>query len=210
MHTDGMKQVLGLVLTAGLVVLLGMWRGGPHSAAVGLLRQRPSRTAAKPACRGAATSSCATVTGAVVRVVDGDTVILRMRGRPHRVRLIGVDAPETWLHHDCFGTDATRALRRLVPPGSLVHAVADTEPHDRYGRLLLYLWTPSGVFVNATLIRHGFARTMVIPPNNSRATALREAERTARQTQAGIWRACAPTRPWETERHRPPDNRTWP
>jgi micrococcal nuclease len=122
----------------------------------------------------------------VVRVIDGDTLVLHGMGR---VRLIGLDAPETWLRHDRFGAEATQALRRLTPPGSPVHTTGDVEPRDRYGRRLLYLWTSGGVFVNATLVRQGFARAMVIPPNTSHATVIHAAEETARRTRAGIWRA---------------------
>jgi endonuclease YncB( thermonuclease family) len=81
---------------------------------------------------------------AVLRVVDGDTVILLVRGRPVRVRLIGVDAPETWYRRDCLGAEAARALRVLLPPGSPVRAAGDREAADRYGRRLLYLWAPGG------------------------------------------------------------------
>lgn len=129
-------------------------------------------------------------TGVVVRVVDGDTVILRVRGRRVRVRLIGVDAPETWLRRDCFGPDAARALRRLVPPGSMVHAAADAEPYDRYGRRLFYLWTAGGVFVNAAMVRAGFARAMVVPPDTRYAEPLRAAEHVARRRKEGLWSAC--------------------
>jgi micrococcal nuclease len=137
-------------------------------------------------------------TAVVVHVVDGDTLVLRMRGRPVRVRLIGVDAPERWLRHDCFGAEATRGLRRLTPPGAAVRAAGDTAVRDRYGRRLLYLWTPRGVFVNAALVRAGFARAMAVPPDTSRAAVLRDAEGTARRTRAGLWRPdlaeCALTR----------------
>jgi micrococcal nuclease len=132
----------------------------------------------------------AAMTVTVVRVVDGDTIIVRIRGRPERVRLIGVDAPETWLRHDCFGAEATRALRRLVPPGSSVRAVGDVAPYDRYRRRLLYLWTSRGEFVEAVLVRGGFARAMAVPPDTSRAEFLREVEDTAKRTGAGLWRAC--------------------
>ncbi|MGH3377295.1 MAG: thermonuclease family protein [Actinoallomurus sp.] len=126
----------------------------------------------------------------VVRVVDGDTVVLRTAGRRERVRLIGVDAPETWLRRDCFGEQATEALRHLTPPGALVSTAPDVERHDRFGRLLLYLWTPRGDFVNETLIRGGFARTMTVPPNTSHAPTLQEAEHAAQHTRAGLWRNC--------------------
>jgi micrococcal nuclease len=130
----------------------------------------------------------APTTAVVVRVVDGDTLVLRMRGRPVRVRLIGVDAPETWLRHDCLGAEATRALRRLTPPGAAVRVAGDIRSRDRYGRRLLYLWTPRGVFVNAALVRAGFARAMEVPPDTSRAAPLREAEAIARRARTGLWR----------------------
>jgi micrococcal nuclease len=127
----------------------------------------------------------------VVWVIDGDTVMLRTEGgRRERVRLIGVDAPETWPRHDCFGKEATQALRRLIPPGSRVRTVPDIERRDRFGRLLLYLWTLRGDFVNAALVQAGYARTMTVPPDTSHASTLREAERTAQRTEAGLWRAC--------------------
>ena len=153
-----------------------------------------------PAGRTAAPSCGVPTTAAVVRIVDGDTVILRMDGRPARVRLIGIDAPETWPRHDCFGAEATRALRRLLPAGSPVYTTRDIEPRDPYGRLLLYLWTAGkggyqretpGDFVNARLIRAGFARAMPVPPDTSHASVLRESEHTARHTHAGLWQACA-------------------
>ncbi len=129
----------------------------------------------------------------VARVVDGDTVVLRVRGGLLRTRLIGVDAPETWLRRDCFGAEATRALRRLLPSGSRVYAAGDAEPYDRYGRRLLYLWTPRGELVEADLVRRGFARTLEMPPNTAHAAALRDAEHTARRTHAGLWAVCAAT-----------------
>ncbi len=127
----------------------------------------------------------------VVRVVDGDTLILRGLGR---VRLIGMDAPETWQRHDCFGPEATNALRRLTPPGTPVVAMRDAEPRDRYGRALLYLWTRRGLFVNATLIRTGFARTLTMPPNTSHAATLKAAQTAARHDRTGLWRHCTPER----------------
>ncbi len=127
----------------------------------------------------------------VVRVVDGDTLVLALGGRPVRVRLIGLDAPETWVRHDCFGVQASRALRRLAPPGAVVRVVGDRRPYDRYGRRLLYVWTARGRFVEEELVRGGFARALPIPPNTRHAALLRAAELAARRTGAGLWRACA-------------------
>jgi micrococcal nuclease len=138
----------------------------------------------------------------VLRVVDGDTVVLRILGRRVPVRIIGMDAPETWLRHDCFGAEATRALRRLTPPGSRVYAAGDVEPYDRYGRRLLYLWTARGAFVEETLVRAGYARAMAVPPDTGHAAVLREAEDTARRAGAGRWSACRQGRGWRGWRDR--------
>jgi micrococcal nuclease len=137
------------------------------------------------------------MTAEVVRIIDGDTLVLRTHGRRTRVRLIGVDAPETWRRQDCFGGEATRALRRLIPPGSAVRAAGDVEPRDGYGRRLLYLWTRRGVLVNAALVRAGFARAMAVPPDTRYAAVLRQAEDTARRVRSGMWRpapaGCGPS-----------------
>lgn len=127
----------------------------------------------------------------VVRVVDGDTLILRMRGRAVRVRVIGLDAPETWARRDCFGAEATAALRRLAPAGTAVRVEGDREPYDGHGRRLLHVWTAGGRSVAGALIRAGFARALPIPPNTRYAGAYGAAEEAARRAGAGLWRSCA-------------------
>ncbi|MCO5968773.1 thermonuclease family protein [Actinoallomurus soli] len=129
-------------------------------------------------------------TARVVRVVDGDTLVLRIGGRSRRVRLIGVDAPETWARHDCFGVQATRALRRLTPAGAEVRVAADRAPDDRFGRRLLHLWTNRGALVAASLVRNGFARALVVPPDTRYAAVLGAAEAAARRAGVGLWGAC--------------------
>ncbi|MDN3359725.1 thermonuclease family protein [Actinomadura sp. DC4] len=119
-----------------------------------------------------------------MRVVDGDTLVLRGLGR---VRLIGLDAPETWLRHDCLGPEATHALNRLTPPGTPVYTAGDSEPYDRYGRRLLYLWTPGGAFVNTELVRAGLARALPISPDTTHAAIVHAAEQAAQRAETGIW-----------------------
>jgi micrococcal nuclease len=131
------------------------------------------------------------VRAVVLRVVDGDTAVLRIRGRRVRARLIGVDAPETRPRHDCFGGEATGALRRLLPPGATVYAAGDVEPYDRYGRRLLYLWTVRGEFAATVLLRGGYARAMAVPPDIRHAAVLRDAETVARRAGTGLWAACS-------------------
>lgn len=130
-------------------------------------------------------------TGTVERVVDGDTVIVRSGGAEERVRLLGIDTPET-VDPDrpvgCYGPQASAYTKHLLT-GRSVSLVYDRELHDRYDRLLAYVYL-RGVFVNARLVELGFARTLSIPPNTARATELASLERQAAIAGRGLWGAC--------------------
>lgn len=142
--------------------------------------------------RGTATPG-ATHTGRVVRVVDGDTIIVRLGGADERVRYIGMDTPETvkpGTPVQCYGKRASAENHHLVD-GQRVRLVGDAEPRDRYGRLLAYVYRASdGLFVNAALVRRGYARPMTIPPNVRYAGRFAAWARTARRSGRGLWHAC--------------------
>ena len=129
----------------------------------------------------------------MTRVVDGDTVKVRLATRPgHRtVRYIGVDTPETVKPGEpvqCFGKPASAFNERLVE-GRRVRLVIGRERTDRYGRLLAYVYVRGhgDAFVNAELLRRGYARTLAIPPNTDRAGRFAELERHARKVRRGLW-----------------------
>ncbi len=85
----------------------------------------------------------ATIDTSIVRVVDGDTVVATVGGRSDRVRLIGVDTPETVSPSkpvQCYGPQASTHLKELLPKGTAVRLVTDVETHDVYGRLLAYVY----------------------------------------------------------------------
>jgi len=130
--------------------------------------------------------------GVVERVVDGDTVIVRADGGVLRVRLLGIDTPET-VDPDrpvgCFGPEASAYTKHLLT-GRSVTLVYDRELHDRYGRLLAYVYL-RGRFVNASLIELGYARTLSVPPNTAHAAELASLERRAALDGRGLWGACA-------------------
>jgi len=133
------------------------------------------------------------VTATVTRVVDGDTVKVRIGHRRETVRYIGMDTPETVKPHtpvQCFGKAASAYNRRLVA-GQPVQLRVGAEPRDRYGRLLAYVYRRrDGLFVNAVLVRDGYATTLTIPPNDAHAAQLARLERSARRAGRGLWRAC--------------------
>lgn len=127
----------------------------------------------------------------VRRVVDGDT--LEVAGG-ERVRLIGVDTPESVAPDrpvGCFGKEASRFTASLVPPGTPIRLVGDVEQRDRYGRLLAYVYRQAdGLFVNAELLRQGYAQLLTIPPNIAHTDEFTAIARRAREGGQGLWAAC--------------------
>ena len=132
--------------------------------------------------------------GVVDRVVDGDTVIVRSGGDDLRVRLLGIDTPETVDPNrpvGCFGPQASAYTKHLLT-GRTVSLVYDRELHDRYDRLLAYVYLRGSarLFVNARLVELGYARTLSIPPNTAHAGELASLERRAALAGRGLWGAC--------------------
>ena len=130
----------------------------------------------------------------VVAITDGDTLRVRIAGVEERVRLIGIDTPETHGRgglRECFGAEATERLKQLVPPGTSVRLERDAEARDQYERLLAYLYrTQDDLFVNFAMARDGYAAALTIPPNVTHADAFRDAVADAREAGRGLWSAC--------------------
>jgi micrococcal nuclease len=120
----------------------------------------------------------------VTRVTDGDTIRLSGLGR---VRLIGIDTPEVFGRQECFGTRASRFVRRLLPPGTRVRYRLGIDSRDRYGRALAYVWLEDGRFLNALLVERGYAQPLTIPPNVDFAGRFRDAAAAARLAGRGLW-----------------------
>jgi micrococcal nuclease len=125
----------------------------------------------------------------VTRVVDGDTVVLRIDNRDVRCRLIGVDTPET-VHPnkrmEYFGKEASEFLKHRVE--SKVIEIAHDRPtpqYDRYGRLLIYLYRDK-VLINQEIIEKGYGHTLVKYPF-AKLPEFRAAERRAREANRGLW-----------------------
>ena len=121
----------------------------------------------------------------VERVVDGDTIIVSGVGR---VRLIGVDTPESVDPRrpvEFFGKEASAFTRRLVD-GKRVRLEYDWERADRYGRTLAYVYLPDGTFVNAEIIRRGYGHAYTRFPFEH-LDRFRRLERAARTAGRGLW-----------------------
>ncbi len=127
----------------------------------------------------------------VVDVVDGDTIEVELDGEVEDVRYIGIDTPESVKPDspvECFGPQASDANKELVG-GERVRLVFDAERRDVYGRLLAYVYVGER-FINAELVRGGYATTLTIPPNDSFAGLFDRLEQEAGNAGRGLWGAC--------------------
>lgn len=131
----------------------------------------------------------------LVRVIDGDTIVVRVAGHEERIRYIGVDTPETVKPDtpvQCYGPAAHELNARLLgAAGAPVTLRLDRELRDRYGRLLAYVYRArDGLLVNARLVAEGAARTLTISPNTALAGPLARLQQGARRAGRGLWGAC--------------------
>lgn len=131
----------------------------------------------------------------VEKIVDGDTLDVDLSGKTERVRLLGIDTPETVDENrpvQCYGREASAYLSQLLPKGSVVRLERDTEARDRFGRLLVYLYrVDDGLFVNAALLEGGFATTLSIAPNTMRAHDFEVIRLQSQREKRGMWGVCA-------------------
>lgn len=131
----------------------------------------------------------------VLKVDDGDTVIVEMNGQPQTVRFIGVDTPEI---HDprkvvqCFGRAASQFTKTLIGD-NFVRLEADplSSNYDRYNRLLRYLFLPDGRLVNIEIITSGYGFAYTSFPF-TKSSEFSTAQKAARQQNLGLWKSCSP------------------
>jgi len=130
------------------------------------------------------------VEATVRRIIDGDTVELA-DGR--LVRYIGIDTPEVrrrvngrWvMEPEPFALEAAAVNRELVE-GKTVRCEYDVQTHDRYGRLLAYIFIGE-TMVNEELVRRGMAQPLTIPPDVRYTERFQRLAREARQANRGLW-----------------------
>ena len=126
--------------------------------------------------------------GVVVRVVDGDTVHVRLGERVEKVRYIGVNTPE--IHHPSKGEEpggrAAHAVNRQMVEGKRVRLELDVQSRDRYGGLLAYVWVGE-TMTNAELVRLGYAQVMTVPPNVRHQALFLKLQRAAREAGRGLY-----------------------
>lgn len=139
----------------------------------------------------------------IMSVVDGDTIAVRIDGKQERVRLIGIDTPESRPNRRMskqaiserldakaileLGAKASAHTKEILPKGTHVRLEYDVQKRDRYGRLLAYVWLPNGTMANEEIVSSGFAYLLTIPPNVKYREKFADAFRKSREEQRGLW-----------------------
>lgn len=140
------------------------------------------------ACLLAGRVSAHELSGLVVAIHDGDTItVLDAQKKQHKVRLEGIDAPES---HQAFGTRAKEALGKKLHEQQL-HV--DWDETDKYGRILGHVFVGERN-INRELVAEGWAWHFVKYSNDP---ALAAAEKSARQHRLGLWSGPNPLPPWD-------------
>ncbi len=141
----------------------------------------------------------------VLKVYDGDTFKCKLEnGEEVKVRLIGVDTPESRRNKKAYrdarrsdksvedvvrlGKRASRFTKNLIPPGTVVYLETDVQVHDRYGRLLAYVYLPDGRMLNEVLVAEGYATVYTVPPNVKYAERFVELQKRAMKMRKGLWK----------------------
>lgn len=133
-------------------------------------------------------------TARVVRVVDGDTIVVRDGTGEHRVRLLNIDTPESVdpaSPVECLGPEAAAFLSTRLPAGTTVELEHDRIKHDRYGRELAAVYV-GGASVNVEIARAGLADALVIGGNDKFYDVVLAAQRSARAAKLGLYAESVP------------------
>lgn len=132
----------------------------------------------------------------VTKVVDGDTIEVNLNGKEEKIRMVGMDTPETKDPRrpvGCFGKEASNETESLLD-GKMVILQKDVTERDKFGRLLRYIYLPLGngqtLFVNDYLVRTGFAKVYTYPPDIKYNEQFLKAQQVAKEAKKGLWGKC--------------------
>lgn len=122
---------------------------------------------------------------AVIRIIDGDTVVLSDN---RHVRLIGIDTPEK---NDCFASEATKLAENLIL-NKTITLKTDIDDLDQYGRTLGYIYTDDGVLINQKLLELGAGEYFLDNQNIRYQKEFINAATVAHEQKVGMWKECGP------------------
>lgn len=128
----------------------------------------------------------------VTKVVDGDTFwVDNGTSKGIKIRLTGIDAPESqkrWKREEGYYGKESKAYLTKLLKNKRVRLETDIDSLDRYGRTLSYVYLENDTFVNAIMVKEGYAVIMTVPPNVRYADLFYKLQVQARENNRGLWR----------------------
>ena len=126
----------------------------------------------------------------VISVTDGDTFKINYNGEEKKVRLIGVDTPESVSpnkeKNNNYGKEASNYTKERIE-GQYVSIEFDFQQTDKYGRFLAYVYLENGTMYNKELLEKGYAQVATYPPNVKYVEEFEEIQKQARENNVGFW-----------------------
>ncbi|MCK9352244.1 MAG: thermonuclease family protein [Candidatus Paceibacterota bacterium] len=127
----------------------------------------------------------------VVRVVDGDTIVVKINDKKEMVRLIGMNTPETVDPRkpvECFGKEAAEEAKKILTDRSVrLETDPSQDQRDRYGRLLAYVFLPDGTNFSRLMIETGYGYEYTYDLPYKYQTEFKQAEKDAKENDRGLW-----------------------
>lgn len=126
----------------------------------------------------------------VVKVIDGDTITIKIDGKNETVRLIGIDTPETSDPRtgvQCFGKEATAKLKSVIGKRVSIEKDVGEGERDKYGRLLAYIYNEEGTLLNKYLVAQGYAYEYTYDDPYKYQKEFKAAEVDAKTHKRGLW-----------------------
>lgn len=127
---------------------------------------------------------------AVKRVVDGDTLVITINGADEKVRMIGINTPESVHSNDNKNTEEGKIASdytKSILTGTSVYLEYDKDKYDDYDRILAYVYTAEDEMYNLHLIEEGYAQVMTVAPNDKYEMTFSQAEAKAKNNNVGFW-----------------------
>ncbi len=173
------RTVYKLITTVGAIVVLLINTFAKNNTPAPVASVNESQTATT------------TTTYEVVKVIDGDTLSVNINGIVEKVRMIGVDTPETVDPRktvQCFGKEASNKTKELLTSQRVILGSDITQGDtDKYGRLLRYVYLADNTFINLFLIQQGYAHEYTYNKPYRYQAEFKAAQKDAELNKRGLW-----------------------
>lgn len=172
------KQIISIVIII-IILLIGLITGATNKEEIWkIITGKTDTSNSQKGCK-------------VISVVDGDTFKIMYEGKEEKVRLIGIDTPES-VHPDKsknteYGIQVSNYVKELIEEKE-VKLEFDVSQRDKYGRLLAYVYLENNEMLNEKLLKEGYAKISTYPPNVKYVEQFTKIQEESRRNEVGLWK----------------------